>query len=176
MEADPHEDPTAKGDRVAALMREYYDYETSRRLRWWQRKFDGAAADELMLGLMQIVMWEYRHDWPPVSEEGKLPMRWWQKNALCPGCREVRADINHLRDLIIERFETMSKELDDLTAQVKSNSDLLDSATTLINGIADRIAAAGVDPTKLAALTAELRSKDDALAAAVTANTPAATP
>lgn len=68
----------------------------------------------------------------------------------------------------------MSKELDDLTAQVKSNSDLLDSATTLINGIADRITAAGVDPTKLAALTTELKSKDDTLAAAVTANTPSA--
>lgn len=68
----------------------------------------------------------------------------------------------------------MSQELDALTAQVKANSDLLDSATTLINGIADRITAAGVDPTKLAALTAELKAKDDALAAAVTANTPAA--
>lgn len=67
----------------------------------------------------------------------------------------------------------MSIELDNLTAQVKSNSDLLDSATTLINGIADRIAAAGTDPTKLQALTAELKAKDDVLAQAVTANTPA---
>lgn len=75
---------------------------------------------------------------------------------------------------VLERLCAMSKELDDLTAQVKSNSDLLDSATTLINGIADRITAAGVDPTKLAALTAELKAKDDALATAVTANTPAA--
>lgn len=66
----------------------------------------------------------------------------------------------------------MSKELDDLTAQVKANSDLLDSATTLINGIADRITAAGVDPAKLSALSAELKAKDDTLAAAVTANTP----
>lgn len=70
----------------------------------------------------------------------------------------------------------MSKELDDLTDRVKRNSDLLDSATTLINGIADRVAAAGVDPTKLQALTEELRAKDDTLAAAITANTPAATP
>lgn len=77
---------------------------------------------------------------------------------------------------IIERLETMSVELDNLTAQVTANSTLLDSATTLINGIADRITAAGVDPTKLAALSAELKSKDDALAAAVVANTPAATP
>lgn len=83
-------------------------------------------------------------------------------------------ELYHLGLAILERMNTMSKELDDLTAQVKSNSDLLDSATTLINGIADRITAAGVDPTKLAALTAELKAKDDALAATVTANTPAA--
>jgi hypothetical protein len=69
----------------------------------------------------------------------------------------------------------MSVELDNLTAQVKSNSDAIDSAVTLINGIADRIIAAGVDPVKLTALSDELKAKDDALAAAVTANTPAAT-
>lgn len=90
-----------------------------------------------------------------------------------PDLIEVKAGIVELRDLMIERLNKMSKELDDLTAQVKSNSDLLDSATTLINGIADRITAAGTDPAALAALTNELKAKDDALAAAVTANTPA---
>lgn len=93
-----------------------------------------------------------------------------------PDLAEVKGEIEKLRDLINERFETMSKEMDDLTAQVKSNSDLLGSATTLINGIADRIKAAGTDPVALKALTDELKAKDDALAAAVTANTPAATP
>jgi chromosome segregation ATPase len=82
--------------------------------------------------------------------------------------------INKKLDLIIERLTKMSVELDNLTAQVKANSDLLDSATTLINGIADRITAAGVDPAKLKALTDELKAKDDALAAAVVANTPPA--
>jgi len=67
----------------------------------------------------------------------------------------------------------MSVEMDNITAQVKANNDLLDSATILINGIADRITAAGVDGTKLAALTAELKAKDDVLAAAVIPNTPA---
>jgi len=65
----------------------------------------------------------------------------------------------------------MSKEVDDLTAQVKANSDTIDSAVLLINGIADRITAAGVDPEKLTALTTELKAKDDALAAAVVAGT-----
>lgn len=69
----------------------------------------------------------------------------------------------------------MSKEFDDLTAQVTRNSEVLDSAIVLINGIADRITAAGVDPVKLNALTTELKAKDDALAAAVVANTPVTT-
>lgn len=68
----------------------------------------------------------------------------------------------------------MSAEMDALTAQVKANNDLLDSATTLINGIAARITAAGTDAAALKALTDELKAKDDTLAAAVTANTPAA--
>lgn len=68
----------------------------------------------------------------------------------------------------------MSQEFDDLTAQVKSNTEVLNSAVVLINGIADRITAAGVDPQKLAALTTELKSKDEELAAAVLANTPPA--
>lgn len=87
---------------------------------------------------------------------------------------EVKAGVNISCDLIIEGFKKMSKEMDDLTAQVKANSSLLDSATTLINGIAARITAAGTDPVALKALTDELKAKDDALAAAVTANTPAA--
>lgn len=62
--------------------------------------------------------------------------------------------------------------LDDLTAQVASNRTVIDSALVLINGIADRIAAAGTDPAKLAALTADLKSEDDALSAAVASNTP----
>lgn len=70
----------------------------------------------------------------------------------------------------------MSNEVDNLTAQVKANSDVIDSAVTLISGIADRIAAAGTDPVKLKALSDELKNKDDTLAAAVVANTPAAAP
>lgn len=85
--------------------------------------------------------------------------------------RDITRTNNKLNYIII-RNELMSVELDNLTAQVKANSDLLDSATVLINGIADRITAAGVDPAKLTALSAELKAKDDVLATAVTANTP----
>ena len=66
----------------------------------------------------------------------------------------------------------MSVEFDAMASQVQANSDAIDSAIVLINGIADRITAAGVDPTKLQALTDELKAKDAALAAAVVANTP----
>lgn len=79
-------------------------------------------------------------------------------------------------DLVLERLDIIMAALDDLTAQVTANSTVLQSAVTLINGIADRITAAGVDPAKLAALTASLKTDDDALAAAVAANTPAAPP
>ena len=70
----------------------------------------------------------------------------------------------------------MSAELDAITQQVHSNSDAIQSAITLINGIADRIEAAGVDRQALVALTDELRSKDEDLSAAVVANTPAQEP
>jgi len=69
----------------------------------------------------------------------------------------------------------MSEEFDVLTAQVKANTEVIESAIVLINGIADRIEEAGIDPAKLTALTDELRAKDAALAEAVTANTPTPT-
>lgn len=66
------------------------------------------------------------------------------------------------------------KEIDDLKAQVDQTSTVIESAVTLINGIAARITAAGVDPAALSALTDKLTSESAALAAAVAANTPAA--
>lgn len=62
--------------------------------------------------------------------------------------------------------------MDDLKAQVAANTSVVKSAIVLINGIADRIAAAGADPAALAALTDSLKNDDAALAAAVAANTP----
>lgn len=78
-----------------------------------------------------------------------------------------------------EQF-TMSKELDDLTVQVQANTDLEQSAITLIEGLAAQIAASATDPIKVAALSAQLKASSVALAAAITANTtppvPAPTP
>jgi hypothetical protein len=69
--------------------------------------------------------------------------------------------------------KNMAGEFDALQQQVHSNTDVVTGAITLINGIADRIAAAGTDPAALQALTTELQNKDQELAAAVAANTPA---
>ncbi len=66
----------------------------------------------------------------------------------------------------------MSAELDQLTAQVHANTSVVQSAVALINGISDRIKAAGTDPAALQALTAKLDQQDQGLAAAVAANTP----
>lgn len=85
-------------------------------------------------------------------------------------------DLSNQLDLINQRLEYIMSALDDLTAQVAANRSVIDSALALINGIAARITAAGTDPAALAALTASLKSEDDALAAAVAANTPAASP
>lgn len=86
------------------------------------------------------------------------------------GLHEVRADIAELKDLIIR----LEKKMDELKAQVAANRTVIASALALINGIADRITAAGTDKQALADLASSLKSDDDALAAAVSANTPAA--
>lgn len=49
-----YEDPTSKGDRIAAEMRAFYE---ANRPRWWQwreRKRWKITADNLMLGLLFI--------------------------------------------------------------------------------------------------------------------------
>jgi hypothetical protein len=92
---------------------------------------------------------------------------------------EVIVLIRNLIGALDNQTRSMTKmagEFTALQAQVAANTSAVQSAITLINGIADRIAAAGTDPTALASLTSELRAQDDALASAVTANTAAPAP
>lgn len=70
----------------------------------------------------------------------------------------------------------MSKELDDLTAEVTQDTDVISSAITLLQGLEAQLAAAGTDPAKLSALKVSLSTSREALAAAVAAGTPAAPP
>jgi len=76
----------------------------------------------------------------------------------------------------IQNEEIMSKEMDDLQTSVSRNTSVVSSALTLIQGFSAQLAAAGTDPTKLAALKKSLDDSDDSLAAAVAANTVSATP
>lgn len=75
---------------------------------------------------------------------------------------------------IEKEISHMSKQLDDLTAQVQATTELETSAITLIQGLADQIAASKDDPAKIQALSDSLKSGASALAAAISANTPAA--
>lgn len=82
--------------------------------------------------------------------------------------------INRKLDLIIRTQEKIMSAIDDLAADVAAEDNVIDSAVALINGFAAQLAAAGVDPTKLAALRADIQARTQALAAAVAAGTPAA--
>jgi len=65
-------------------------------------------------------------------------------------------------------------DLTQLTTSVTNNTTVIGSALTLIQGFSAQLQAAGTDPVALAALQAQLDNSDTQLAAAVTANTPAA--
>lgn len=73
-----------------------------------------------------------------------------------------------------ERGRRTMKELDDLAAEVAANTDAEQSAVVLLDNLHNLLVAAGTDPAKLQALTAQLATSKDALAAAIVANTPAA--
>lgn len=68
--------------------------------------------------------------------------------------------------------QTMSAQLDQLKAQVQKNSDVTQSAVTLINGLSDQIKALKDDPAAIAKLADDLKAQADSLSAAVVANTP----
>lgn len=77
-----------------------------------------------------------------------------------------------LKQLLKQEIKQMSA-LDDLTAQVTKNSDVEASAVQLIQGIAKQLADAltANDTPALQALSQQLATSADALAAAVAANT-----
>ena len=79
-------------------------------------------------------------------------------------------------DAIMEKLDRMERcimsALDDLASDVAAEDTVIDGAVTLINGFAAQLAAAGTDPTKLAALSADIKAKTAELSAAVLANTP----
>lgn len=82
---------------------------------------------------------------------------------------------------ILERMKAMAGELDTLKNQVASNTNVIESAIQLIQGIKAALDAAiaannAGDPAALAELSATLGAEDTKLAAAVAAATPVAPP
>jgi hypothetical protein len=83
-------------------------------------------------------------------------------------------------DLIFDMLGQVMSALDDLKAEVAATVSVEQSAITLIQGIAlqlqDALAASANPDPALVDLTTQLKTNADALAAAITANTPAAPP
>jgi len=74
-------------------------------------------------------------------------------------------------DLLTERIKEMSAALDALKVQVERNTQVDQSAITLIQGIAQQLQELKDDPAAIEALSNELQASADALSAAVSANT-----
>ena len=86
----------------------------------------------------------------------------------------VTASLDRIEQLLVnltEKGEYMSVELDNLTREVAEMSTVVDSAVTLISGLAEQIRALQNDPVALAALANSLDTKANELATAVSANT-----
>jgi hypothetical protein len=93
-----------------------------------------------------------------------------------PEISTVLQQMSQKLDSIQTKETHIMAALDALTAQVAANTTVEGSALTLIQGLAAQLAAAGSNPTALAALQTQLKTSADALAAAVAANTPATAP
>lgn len=78
--------------------------------------------------------------------------------------------------IILWRLRKMSEALDRLESEVLETTDVVDSAITLIQGLAQQIRDAVDDPEKLNALADALDAKQTELAQAITDNTPSTDP
>lgn len=84
----------------------------------------------------------------------------------------IRRSLYHLH----RKVNHMAGELDALRAAVARNTEVDESAIVLLKGLKEKLdaAIASGDPAAIQALADELGAKNQALADAVTANTPAA--
>src|SRR5215471_431649 len=86
--------------------------------------------------------------------------------------------IEHALDLLGGSVRTEETHLmafiDDLEASVAHEKTVDDSIIALLNSLHQALVDAGVDPARQAAVLAALQGEQDRIAAAVTANTPAA--
>lgn len=92
---------------------------------------------------------------------------------------KTAVDLLHRINKRLMQLETrLMSALDNLRAQVERNTSVTDSAITLLQGLKAQLdnAIASGDPAAVQAVADNLGAETDKLAAAVTANTPAATP
>ena len=100
---------------------------------------------------------------------------WWSQDSYDD--LTARLDnINIKLNILLKRENDMAVDVSALTAEVTRNSDVTASVVTLVNNLAAQIAniPPSTDPATQAALDdlkATLAANDDAIAAAVTANT-----
>lgn len=88
---------------------------------------------------------------------------------------EAKVDqINQSLIASLTQGANMSAELDSLTAQVHESAAVEASAIILIQGLADQLRAIANDPAAITALADQLNASEQALSAAIVANTPAA--
>ena len=88
------------------------------------------------------------------------------------GDARALAEIKQTLAQLVTKIDTMSDSLDNLKAVVEAESTVIDSAVALLNGLSEKIAALEPNQAAIDALAAEVKAKSDALAEAVTANTP----
>ena len=78
--------------------------------------------------------------------------------------------------LLLEEGEIIMSDLSEITANVAKIDDAEASAVKLLGDLKARLDSAGTDPVALKALSDDLGSHADELAAAVVANTPSESP
>jgi archaellum component FlaC len=103
----------------------------------------------------------------------------WLFGAIYTKLGEISSSLSELRNAVnnlTTEVRKVTKELQALSDQVAQNTTVEASAITLIQGIADQLAAMKDDPAAVAALADQLKASASALGVAVTANTPVAVP
>ena len=84
----------------------------------------------------------------------------------------INQQLYKLTQLMERNVSKVTDAINDLTTQVKANTDAEESATHLISELASMIGSNADDPTAVRELATRLKSSAEALGAAVTANTP----
>lgn len=77
-------------------------------------------------------------------------------------------------DQLLKKEDFTMADFSQLQAEVARNTTVVSSVKALIAGFAAQLQAAGTDQAAINAVIAQMKANDDDLAAAVTANTPAA--